>query len=54
MSTEQINRLSRQTGFSVHQIEQYLLRCAGISDAILAESIREAALFEIEIDLLGR
>lgn len=54
MSAEQIARLSRQTGFSVHQIEQYLLRCAGISDATLEENIREAALFEIEIDLLGR
>ena len=54
MTTETIARLSRQTGYSVHQIEQYLSRCAGISGAILEENIREAALFEIEIDLLGR
>lgn len=54
MTTETIARLSRQTGFSVNQIEQYLSRCAGIVDSILEENIREAALFEIELDLLGR
>lgn len=54
MSAETIARLSRQTGFSVSQIEQYVARCAGVTDAILDENIREAALFEIEIDLLGR
>ena len=47
-------RLVRQTNFSAYQIESYLSRCAGIDEAILIENIREAALFGIDIDLLGR
>lgn len=47
-------RLVRQTSFSTYQIESYLARCAGIDEAILIENIREAALFGVDLDLLGR
>lgn len=47
-------RLVRQTNFSAYQIESYLSRCAGIDEAILIENIREAAMFGLDLDLLGR
>ncbi len=47
-------RLVRQTNFTAYQIESYLVRCSGTSEAILIENIREAALFGVDLDLLGR
>ena len=45
-------RLVRQTGFSEYQIQTYLNRVAATLTAAV-DCIREAALFDIDIDLLG-
>ena len=56
MLQETIERLARQTGFSEYQIKTYLNRTedAAATDAEREECIREAALFGIDIDCLGR
>ena len=55
MNAEQITRLARQTGFTEYQIQTYLNRVAVINPTAddADGCIREAALFGIDLDLLG-
>jgi|GEM_PF-5277567 hypothetical protein len=53
MTSAEIARLARQTDFSEQQIKDYVARVAA-TDEIMADNIREAALFGLDIDLLGR
>lgn len=54
MTNEQVERIARQTGYTAYQIMTYLNRAALLSDDLAEANIREAALFGIDLDLLGR
>ena len=56
MLLETIERLARQTGFSQYQIKTYLNRTAAstATDTETEQCIREAAMFGIDLDGLGR
>ena len=53
MTDAQIARLARQTQFTAQQIRDYIARVA-VADEIMEANIREADMFDIDIDLLGR
>lgn len=53
LTEDKIKRISRQTSFTVTQIKNYIKRVAG-DDVKMENDIREANMFEIDIDLLGR
>lgn len=56
MTNAQIERIARQTGFTAYQIQTYLNRVAllSVADDLAEENIREAAMFQLDLDLLGR
>lgn len=56
MTNEQVERIARQTGYTAYQIRTYLNRVAllSVADDLAEANIREAAMFQIDLDLLGR
>ncbi len=53
MTDEIINKLARETSYSYYQIKSYFERVA-VDETIMVDNIREANMFEINIDILGR